>query len=572
MVLAGVLLLAYRQYVRHLVLPRLERDKGLLAFKPAKQRKRSTKGSAVELTAPTDPIHTDEAKGEEGGGRGGASWDNRERTAKNMLYKVKKGVALNDEIQQHKATQANPLTTGVTHNDMNEDPEAKEEDEGPVLPVLNNRKAPAIAQDSELWKHMDSKLFGGKIHSLYSKRGSARFWGKSLVSDFDMATDWIFLTEVQEHSLYYVVFASCIVATLLYLYQVSDGLFGLLEKNQKRKEEKTETAFGPIFYFTLLCIFLEDIVQLVLTLVVTGGNFDSKAQLNILGSIFSIIIKVGEAEFAAEAEWVHTYLRDIQADVAEFERQAEHEETAKKISKQEKKERPVLMELYDCLSGDRLAQSWTNWGTVLPIYNWSGVTINPDTGVVVSLNMRDQMKSITDSIMSTADSNPEGSISKVCKLPVTLKQCTAYEYHYKMDALLNGEQKELNVLGKSVHAQDHQFIACLLRFQENWAPMLTSLNLASCEIGDHGAKVIASALKLSPATTLSFLNISSNKFSDDGARHIAAAIPTMGAMSKLTFGDKQVVTMTIEMTEANFSGKLKSYEARIVAAFLLKCT
>jgi hypothetical protein len=44
-------------------------------------------------------------------------------------------------------------------------------------------------------------------------------------------------------------------------------------------------------------------------------------------------------------------------------------------------------------------------------------------------------------------------------------------------------------------------------------------------------------------------------------------------MSKLTFGDKQqVVTMTTDMTEANFSGKLKSYEAQIVAAFLPKCT
>jgi hypothetical protein len=45
-----------------------------------------------------------------------------------------------------------------------------------------------------------------------------------------------------------------------------------------------------------------------------------------------------------------------------------------------------------------------------------------------------------------------------------------------------------------------------------------------------------------------------------------------GALTKLTFGDKQVVTMTTETTEANFSGKLKSHEAQIVAAFLPKCT
>jgi hypothetical protein len=45
-----------------------------------------------------------------------------------------------------------------------------------------------------------------------------------------------------------------------------------------------------------------------------------------------------------------------------------------------------------------------------------------------------------------------------------------------------------------------------------------------------------------------------------------------GALTKLTFGDKQVVTMTTEMTEADFSGKLESHEALIVAAFLPKCT
>jgi hypothetical protein len=53
---------------------------------------------------------------------------------------------------------------------------------------------------------------------------------------------------------------------------------------------------------------------------------------------------------------------------------------------------------------------------------------------------------------------------------------------------------------------------------------------------------------------------------------IANAIPDMGAMSKLTFGVKKVVTMTTEMTEANFSGELKCYEILIVAAFLPKCT
>jgi hypothetical protein len=53
---------------------------------------------------------------------------------------------------------------------------------------------------------------------------------------------------------------------------------------------------------------------------------------------------------------------------------------------------------------------------------------------------------------------------------------------------------------------------------------------------------------------------------------LADAIKNNGALMKLTFGDKQALTMTTEMTEANFRGKLQSHEAQIVAAFLPKCT
>jgi hypothetical protein len=57
-----------------------------------------------------------------------------------------------------------------------------------------------------------------------------------------------------------------------------------------------------------------------------------------------------------------------------------------------------------------------------------------------------------------------------------------------------------------------------------------------------------------------------------GVRALANTIKDNGAISTLTFGDKQVVTMTTKMTEANFSGKLYSSDAQIVAAFLPKCT
>jgi hypothetical protein len=58
----------------------------------------------------------------------------------------------------------------------------------------------------------------------------------------------------------------------------------------------------------------------------------------------------------------------------------------------------------------------------------------------------------------------------------------------------------------------------------------------------------------------------------EGLIALANAIPNMGALSSFTFGDKQAVTMTTLMADANFSGKLKSYEAQIAAAFLPKCT
>jgi hypothetical protein len=58
----------------------------------------------------------------------------------------------------------------------------------------------------------------------------------------------------------------------------------------------------------------------------------------------------------------------------------------------------------------------------------------------------------------------------------------------------------------------------------------------------------------------------------DDAIVLASELPDKGALSNFTFGDKQAVTMTTEMTNANFSGKLKPHEAQIVAAFLPKCT
>jgi hypothetical protein len=69
-------------------------------------------------------------------------------------------------------------------------------------------------------------------------------------------------------------------------------------------------------------------------------------------------------------------------------------------------------------------------------------------------------------------------------------------------------------------------------------------------------------------------NFSNKNLGAGGAFIISAWIThkDKGALSSFTFGDKQAVTMTTLMTDANFSGKLMSYEAQIVAAFLPKCT
>jgi hypothetical protein len=72
--------------------------------------------------------------------------------------------------------------------------------------------------------------------------------------------------------------------------------------------------------------------------------------------------------------------------------------------------------------------------------------------------------------------------------------------------------------------------------------------------------------------SLATLETSGKNIGVAGAVVIACLIPFNGALTKLTFGDKQVVTMmTTEMTEANFSGELESYEAQIVAAVIPKC-
>ena len=107
---------------------------------------------------------------------------------------------------------------------------------------------------------------------------------------------------------------------------------------------------------------------------------------------------------------------------------------------------------------------------------------------------------------------------------------------------------------------------------------MTKFDISSNDIRAEGGKTLAAGLKGNLVITE--LNISSNNLGcnprgngdTSGVIAIADAIPDMGALRKLTFGDKQAVTMTTEMTKVNFNGKLRSCEIQIVASFLPKCT
>jgi hypothetical protein len=109
---------------------------------------------------------------------------------------------------------------------------------------------------------------------------------------------------------------------------------------------------------------------------------------------------------------------------------------------------------------------------------------------------------------------------------------------------------------------------------------LTKFDISENNLRAEGSKALAAGLKSNRVITE--LNIGSNMLGSSsngradtsGVFAIADAIGDMKAISKLTFGDKQAInmTMTTEMTEANFSSKLFSCEVQIVAAFLPKCT
>ena len=99
---------------------------------------------------------------------------------------------------------------------------------------------------------------------------------------------------------------------------------------------------------------------------------------------------------------------------------------------------------------------------------------------------------------------------------------------------------------------------------------MVKLNMSKNRIkGAEAGKALGDALAAN--TVLEELDLSENYSGPEFAKEFAAGLGANGALVTVTFGDKQAVTMTATMAEADFRGKLNSYEAQIVAAFLPKC-
>jgi hypothetical protein len=96
-------------------------------------------------------------------------------------------------------------------------------------------------------------------------------------------------------------------------------------------------------------------------------------------------------------------------------------------------------------------------------------------------------------------------------------------------------------------------------------------------VSKEGGQFLGTLLKAKNLPLIVKLDVSnqsraSNTHRLNFAQELSNGLKGNKALSNFTFGDKQAVSMTTEMTDANFSRKLKPHEAQIVAAFLPKCT
>ena len=108
--------------------------------------------------------------------------------------------------------------------------------------------------------------------------------------------------------------------------------------------------------------------------------------------------------------------------------------------------------------GEEWEQS-ANWTSVLPIFTWSGVTIDPsfgnDSGKVTRVTMQN--------LRAVAELPEEHAHS----LPSALKECVVQGVAFPMQGLKTLE--ELDLSGKRLEHKDHfQFLKALFTFYKHW--------------------------------------------------------------------------------------------------------
>eukprot|EP00935_MAST-01C_sp_MAST-1C-sp1_P001490 g1490.t1 len=149
--------------------------------------------------------------------------------------------------------------------------------------------------------------------------------------------------------------------------------------------------------------------------------------------------------------------------------------------------------------------------------------------------------------------------------------------HHKHGYKWSHTDGQTEVAKKPSGSKPEGAIALVNAIKDNGA--LASVNILSNGIGAEQANALIQIMESkSNLTTLcgfsgdeTELDLSKEGLTAECAVLVANEIKNNGALTTIEFGDKQAVTMSTTITEANFSGKLRSYEAQIVAAFLPKC-
>jgi hypothetical protein len=109
----------------------------------------------------------------------------------------------------------------------------------------------------------------------------------------------------------------------------------------------------------------------------------------------------------------------------------------------------------------------------------------------------------------------------------------------------------------------------LLGSMEMRIPNLTELNISENWLGQAGTLKVAQSLAFSVSVCI-IPDIHCQTDIHMVCFYCHKLFLKTG-LSKLTFGDKLAVSMSTDMKEADFRGKLKPYEGLLVAAFLPKC-